>query len=45
MKRFLKVMVILGGIIFFSHICLAINFPEIKLTETPQEKNTEVNMQ
>jgi hypothetical protein len=45
MKRFLKVIVLFSGILFSSHFCLAINFPEIRLTESPQEKNTTVNMQ
>lgn len=44
MKWFLKILVLILGIIFFSHFCFAESFAEIKISENPNEKNTEVNI-
>lgn len=44
MKWFLKILVLILGIISFSHFCFAESFAEIKISENPNEKNTEVNI-
>jgi hypothetical protein len=36
--------VLILGIISFSHFCFAESFAEIKISENPNEKNTEVNI-